>query len=183
MTHYQSVHITLYASNANTTPLTERRKDTILPHTYRNTRTSAAAATPAAAPPPLQQVLLVRGRTEAAFLRTARLVGGRFVADAAVHHDPVRVVRRLLAGRLVQDRLRQLAERLLDVDVRLGGRLHEADVVLAGDLQLEEVVRTVSAKRKSMQLTLSPRSWLTTRLSVISHLLPRIIFSTSSLAC
>lgn len=29
----------------------------------------------------------------------------------------------------------------------------------------------------------SPRSLLTTRLSCISHLLPRIIFSTSSLAC
>lgn len=97
---------------------------------------SAAAAATAAAPAtgvPLEEVLLVRGRAQAAFLRAARLVGGRFVADAAVHDDPVRVVRGLLAGRLVQDGLRQLPERLLDVDVRLGRRLHEADVVLAGD--------------------------------------------------
>lgn len=34
-----------------------------------------------------------------------------------------------------------------------------------------------------MYLTASPLSWLTTRLSPISHLLPRIIFSTSSFAC
>lgn len=169
-----------------TQPLSQKKKKDYLTtystETHGGTSGAAAATTPAP-PPPLQQVLLVRGRTEAAFLRAARLVGGRFVANAAVHHDPVRVVRRLLAGRLVQDRLRQLAERLLDVDVRLRGRLHEADVVLAGDLKLEEVIQTVPSKQKLMQLTLSPRSWLTTRLSVISHLLPRIIFSTSSLAC
>lgn len=80
---------------------------------------ATATATAATAPLPLQ-VPLVRGRTKTAFLRTARLVGRWFVADAAVHHDPVRIVGGFLAGGLVQDGLGQLPEGLLDVHVRLG---------------------------------------------------------------
>lgn len=56
---------------------------------------------------------------------------GRRARGAALHGDARVVGVGLAPRRLVQDRLRQLREGAVDVDVRLGRRLHEPDAVLA----------------------------------------------------
>lgn len=56
---------------------------------------------------------------------------GRRARGPALHGDARVVGVRVAPRRLVEDRLRQLGERALDIDVRLRWRLHEPYAVLA----------------------------------------------------
>lgn len=119
-------------------------------------------------------------------LRTATLVSRWLFRVTPINHHTFSILGRLASGCFVKDGFGQFAKGALDVDVRLCRGLHEADVVFAGDLRTRLLEISVRFEHREMvcgTLTDSPRSWLTTRLSDMSHLLPSIIFSTSSLAC